>query len=393
MKARTIALAAAFALASALPALAADKVKIGYVTTLSKGPAAIGKQMQDAVELALDHLGKKMGGLPVEIVYVDDEFDPEVGKLRSEELVKKDKVDFVSGFIWSNVLLQARQPIFKANTFLISSNAGPHELAGKECSPWFFSTSWQNDQMPEAMGKYMTDAGIKRVYILSPNYPAGRDMAAGFKRTYKGEIVGETLTPWPQHADWSAEFAKIRATEPKPDAVFVFYPGGAGVNFVKQYAQSGLKEQIPLYNVFTTDSTTLKAQGDAALGLLSTMSWGPDLQNDANKRFVADFKKKYGYIPSFYAAQAYDSIMLIASAVKAVNGKIEDKDAVRKALKASDFASVRGQVKFNNNHYPIENFYIQEVVKDADGNYDTRIKGTVLLAHADAYGAKECKMK
>ncbi|MGE0273291.1 MAG: ABC transporter substrate-binding protein, partial [Alphaproteobacteria bacterium] len=240
---------------------------------------------------------------------------------------------------------------------------------------------------------YMTDAGIKRVFVLSPNYPAGRDMVAGFKRYFKGEIVGEILTPWPQHADWSAEFAKIRATQPKPDAVFVFYPGGAGVNFVKQYAQSGLKETIPLYNVFTTDSTTLKAQGDAALGLLSTMSWGPDLQNDANKRFVADFKKKYGYIPSFYAAQAYDSIMLIASAVKAVNGKIEDKEAVRKALKASDFASVRGQVKFNNNHFPIENFYIQEVVKDADGNYDTRIKGTVLLAHADAYGAKECKMK
>ncbi|MFO0998443.1 MAG: ABC transporter substrate-binding protein [Alphaproteobacteria bacterium] len=386
-----LALAVLGALGSA-QAHAAEKIKIGFVTTLSKAPAIIGKHMQDAVELALDHLGRKVGGLPAEIVYVDDEFDPEIGKLRAEELIKKDKVDFVSGFIWSNVLLQARQPIFKSETFLIGSNAGPHELAGKECSPYFFSTSWQNDQTPEAMGKYMTDAAVKRVFILSPNYPAGKDMVAGFKRFYKGEVVGEILTPWPQHADWSAEFAKIRATEPKPDAVFVFYPGAAGVNFVKQYAQSGLKDSMPLFAVYTTDGTTLKAQADAALGVLSTLFWSPDLKNAANEKFVADFKKKYGYIPSFYAAQSYDSIMLIDSAVRATGGKIEDKAAMRAALTKADFKSVRGPFKFNTNHFPIQNFYIQEVVKDSEGNYDTRIRGTVLLNHADSY-AKECKMK
>jgi branched-chain amino acid transport system substrate-binding protein len=389
MKAGMLALAMALAVT---PAFAADKVKIGFITTQSKAGAAIGKHMTDAVELALDHLDRRVGGLPVEIFYKDDEMDPEVGKLRTEELIKKDRVDFVAGYIWSNVLLQSRHAVLRSDTFLISANAGPHELAGKDCSPYFFSTSWQNDQTPEAMGKYMTDAGFKRVFILSPNYPAGKDMVAGFKRFYKGEVASEILTPWPQHADWSAEFAKVRATNPKPDAVFVFYPGGAGINFVKQYAQSGLKEQIPLYAVYTTDATTLKAQGDSALGILSTMFWGADLKNDANQKFVGDFKKKYGYTPSFYAAQSYDAIMLIESAVRAVGGKIEDKEAVRGALRRADYKSVRGPYKYNNNHFPIENFYLQEVVKDANGELDTRIKSTVLANHADSY-AKDCPMK
>lgn len=391
MKIRIAAAVAALAVFSA-PSHAADKIKIGFVTTLTKAPAIIGKHMQDAVELALDHLDRKIGGLPTEVVYKDDEFDPEIGKLRAEELVKRDRVDFVAGFIWSNVLLQARHAVLRSETFLISSNAGPHELAGKECSPYFFSTSWQNDQTPEAMGKYLNDNAVKRVFVISPNYPAGKDMVAGFKRAYKGETSGEVLTPWPQHNDWSAEFARIRAINPRPEAVFAFYPSGAGINFVKQYAQSGLKELIPLYTVFTTDSTTLRAQGDAALGIQSTMFWGPDLPNETNAKFVGDFKKKYGYIPSFYAAQSYDSIMLIDSAVRAVKGKIEDKDAVRAALRRADFKTVRGFMRFNTNHFPIQNFYLQEVVKAPDGGFDTRIKGVVLNAHADAYG-KECPMK
>ena len=390
MTVRLLPLGLALALLAA-PAAAADTLKIGFVTTLSKGPAVIGQHMKDAVELALDHLGRKVGGLETEIIYKDDEFDPEVGKLRAEELVKSDRVDFVSGFIWSNVLLQARQPVLKSQAFLISSNAGPSQLAGKECSPNFFSTSWQNDQTPEAMGKYLTDSGVGRVYILAPNYQAGKDMVSGFKRFYKGEIAGEILTPWPDHADWSAEFAKIRAAVPRPDAVFVFYPGGAGIKFVKQYAQSGLKEQYPLYSVFTSDETTLKAQGDAALGMLSTAFWSPDLENEINARFVGEFKKTYGYLPSFYAAQSYDSIMLIDSAVRAAKGVLGDKDALRAALRRADFKSVRGPFKFNKNHFPIQNFYLQEVVKDAEGNLTTKIKATVLSAHADSH-AGECPM-
>ena len=389
MTTRILAIAAALALFAA-PASAADKIKIGFVTTLTKAPAVIGKHMQDAVELALDHLNRRVGGLPTEVVFKDDEFDPEIGRLRTEELIKRDRADVVMGYIWSNVLLQSRQAVLRNETFLISTNAGPHELAGKDCSPYFFSTSWQNDQTPEAMGKYLSDNNVKRVFVIAPNYPAGRDMIAGFKRSYKGELAGEIMTPWPQHNDWSAEFARVRAA--RPDAVFAFYPGGAGINFVKQFHQSGLKGVTTLYTVFTTDGTTLKAQGDAALGIQSTSFWSPDLNNEANNKFVADFKKKYGYIPSFYAAQSYDGIMLLDSAVRAVKGKIEDKDAMRAALRRADFKSVRGYYRYNNNHFPIQNFYLQEVIKDGAGEFDTRTKGAILTSHADSY-AKDCPMK
>ncbi|MBT6119713.1 MAG: ABC transporter substrate-binding protein [Rhodospirillaceae bacterium] len=368
-----------------------EKVTVGFVTTLSKGPAIIGKHMQDAANLALEHAGGKLGDIETEIVFVDDEFDPEVGRLRTEELVKQNKADFVAGYIWSHVLLQSRAPILKAETFLISTNAGPHQMAGEECSPFFFSTSWQNDQTPEAMGEYLNQAGIKRIFVISPNYPAGKDMASGVRRTFKGEIVGEIFTPWPSHADWSAEFAKVRAADPKPEAVFAFYPGGAGIKFVKQYDQSGLKADFPLYTVFTTDTTTLGAQGDAALGMKATMFWSPDLDTPANKKFVADFEAKYGYTPSSYAAQTYDGIMLIDSAVRAVGGNLADKDAVRKALEAADFDSVRGGFKFNTNHFPIQNFYLREVVKDENGKLMTKIVATVLENAEDAY-AKDCKM-
>jgi branched-chain amino acid transport system substrate-binding protein len=369
----------------------ADKVTVGFVTTLSKGPAIIGKHMQDAVNLALEHAGGKLGGIETEIIFADDEFDPEVGRLRTEELVEQNKADFIAGYIWSNVLLQSRAPVLKAETFLISTNAGPHQLAGAECSPFFFSTSWQNDQTPEAMGEYLNQAGIKRIFVISPNYPAGKDMAAGVRRTFKGEIVGEVFTPWPGHADWSAEFANVRAIDPKPEAVFAFYPGGAGVKFVKQYDQSGLKNEIPLYTVFTTDTTTLEAQGDAALGMKATMFWSPDMDNPTNKKFVSEFEKKYGYTPSSYAAQTYDGIMLIDSAVRAVGGDLSDKDAVRKALEAADFSSVRGPFKFNTNHFPIQNFYLREVVKGDDGKLMTKIVATVIENGEDAY-AKDCKM-
>lgn len=369
----------------------ADKVTLGFVTTLSKGPAIIGKHMQDAVNLALDHVGGKLGGIETEVIFADDEFDPEVGRLRTEELVQQNKVDFVAGYIWSNVLLQSRAPVLKSETFLVSTNAGPHQLAGEECSPFFFSSSWQNDQTPEAMGEYLNQAGIKRIYIVSPNYPAGKDMASGVRRTFKGEIVGEVFTPWPGHADWSAEFANIRAMDPKPEAVFAFYPGGAGVKFVKQYDQSGLKADIPLFTTFTTDTTTLEAQGDAALGMKTTSFWSQDLDNPANKKFVEEFEKKYGYTPSFYAAQSYDGIMLIDSAIRAVGGDLSDKDALRKALEAADFSSVRGGFKFNTNHFPIQNFYLREVVKDDSGKLAFKTVATVIENGEDAY-AKDCKM-
>ncbi|HET9716961.1 MAG TPA: ABC transporter substrate-binding protein [Pseudolabrys sp.] len=379
-------------LLAAGPAAAQNKsVKIGFVSTFSGPTAVIGNNMRDSFELALDHLGRKMGGLPVEVIYEDDTLKPEVGKQKTEKLIESDKVDFIVGYIWSNVLLASIKPAVDSKTFLITSNAGPHQIAGEQCSPYIFSTSWQNDQTPQAMGLYMNQKGVKTVFLIGPNYAAGKDMLAGVASTFKGKVVGQELTTWPSQLDFSAELAKAKAAN--PDAIFVFYPGKAGVQFLSQYAQAGLKGKIPLYTAFTIDELSLPLQKELALGVPGAQEWVNDLPNEANKKFVADFEKKYpGKKPSFYGAQTYDAANLIASAVIATKGNLSDKAAVQKALEKADFKSVRGNFKFGNNHIPVQNFYLQDVVKDAKGDYVLKTVATIVKDDQDRFHDK-CPMK
>jgi branched-chain amino acid transport system substrate-binding protein len=373
------------------PATAQQKsVKIGFVSTFSGPTAVIGNDMRNSFELALDHLGRKMGGLPVEVVYEDDQQKPEVGVQKTLKLIESDKVNFVAGYIWSNVLLASLRPVIESQTFLISANAGPSQIAGELCSPYFFSTSWQNDQTPMAMGEYMNQKGVQNVFLIGPNYAAGKDMLTGVRATFKGRVVAEELTKWPEQLDFSAELSKVRAA--KPDAVFVFYPGAAGVQFLTQYSQAGLKGQIPLYTAFTIDSISLPLQKDLALGVPGTQQWVNDLPNDANKKFVADFRAKHKNYPSFYGAQSYDAANLVNSAVVAVNGDLAKKDAMRDAMRKASYASVRGPYRYGNNHFPIQNFYLQDVVKDADGNLTLKTVATIVKDSQDKFHDK-CPMK
>ena len=373
------------------PVWAQDSVKIGFVSTFSGSQAAIGEDMRRSVELALEHLGGKMGGKKIEVVYEDDQFKPDVGKARSEKLVQQDKVDFIVGYIWSNVLLASLKTVTdEGDTILISANAGPSQIAGELCNKNFFSTSWNNDQTPMAMGEYLNSKGVKSLYVVGPNYAAGKDMLAGVKRTFKGEIKGEDLTKWPDQLDFSAELAKVGAA--KPDGVFIFYPGAHGVQFLTQYVQAGLKGKVPLYQVFSIDAITLPQQKDAALGTLGAQEWVNDLPNEQNKRYVADFKKKHGVYPSYYGAQSYDSIMLIASAAEALKGDISNKDKVRAEMKKANFKSLRGDFKYNTNQFPIQNFYIQEAVKDAGGMMTVKTIATAVKDAKDPYYEK-CPMK
>jgi branched-chain amino acid transport system substrate-binding protein len=365
------------------------KVKIGFVNTFSGPNAFIGNDERDGFELALDHLGRKMGGLQVETFYEDDQMKPDIGRQVTEKLVQVHKVDFITGFNWSNVLLASLKPAVDSKTFLISGNAGPSQIAGELCSPYFFSTSWQNDQTPMAMGETLNRRGVRTLYLLAPNYAAGKDMAAGVKQTFKGEILGEDYTRWPGQLDFSAELSKIRAA--KPDAVWIFYPGQAGAQLFQQYAQAGLQGQIPLYSVFTVDALTLPLVKDLALGHMSTQSWVQDLDNPTNKRFVEDFRKRYGRYPTYYAAQHYDAAMLIDSAVTKAKGNLSDKEAVRDALRKAGFNSVRGKFTFNTNHFPIQDFYLQEVVKDRTGELTMRNLGVILKDSKDSYFTK-CPM-
>jgi branched-chain amino acid transport system substrate-binding protein len=386
---RAIVTATALALVAG-PAMAQQKtVKIGFISTFSGPTAAIGNDMRNALELGLDHHGRKLGGLPVEVIYEDDQQKPEVGVQKTRKLIESDNVDFIAGYIWSNVLLASLKTLVDSKTMTVDANAGASPLSGTLCSPYVFSVSWNNDQTPEAMGLYMNQKGVKTAFLIGPNYAAGKDMLAGLKLTYKGEIVGEEYTRWPDQLDFSAELSKARAA--KPDAIYVFYPGGAGVQFITQYVQAGLKGQIPLYTVFTIDELSLPRLKDLAVGIPGAQEWVNDLPYEANKKFVADYIAKYKSRPSFYGAQTYDAVSLIDSAVTAVKGNLADKEGMRKEMEKADFKSVRGNFKFGNNHIPIQNFYLQDVVKEGD-DYVLKTVATIVKDDQDRFH-DQCPMK
>jgi branched-chain amino acid transport system substrate-binding protein len=375
----------------AMPAAAQQKLKIGFITTMSGPQGIIGKHMKDSVELAVEHLGGKVGGLPVEIVYGDDQTKPDVGVQIANDMLKRDQVDIMAGIIWSNVMMAVMPVVTGAGKIMVGANAGASPLAGSQCNERYFSASWNNDQSPEAMGKFLQDSNVKDLYVLAPNYQAGKDMVAGLKRYYKGNIVEEIYTKLGQQ-DYQAEITQLRAKNPK--AVFAFYPGGMGVQFVRQYHQAGLRERIPLYTVFTVDETTLPAIKDAAIGQYEARFWSPDMDNAASKKYVGDFRKKFGYTPSFYGAQSYDALLLIDSAVKAVKGKVSDTNGMVAAMRKANYNSIRGQFKFNNNHHPIQDFYLLKAVKDGGTpeGVAMKIEKKVFEDHKDAY-YKDCKMK
>jgi len=355
--------------------------------TLSGPAAVLGEHGRDGFLLAVEKLGGKLGGMDTEVIVVDDERKPDVAVNKAKELVERDGVDFVVGPIFSNILIAIMKPVTEGGAILISPNAGTSNFAGAECNKNFFVTSYQNDQVHEVLGKYAQDKGYKRMFLMAPNYQAGKDAIAGVKHSFKGEVVNEAYTPL-GNMDFSAELAQIAAEQ--PDAVYAFMPGGMGVNLVKQYRQAGL-ENIPFLSAFTVDETTLPAQQDAAVGFYGGANWAPNLDNPLNKEFVAAFEKKIDRVPGTYAAQAYDAAMLIDSAVKAVNGDLSDKDALIAAMEKADFKSVRGDFSFGPNHYPIQDFYLVQVGKRDDGKYQTQIVEKIFDDYADNYAA-DCKM-
>ncbi|MFZ6780128.1 ABC transporter substrate-binding protein [Undibacterium sp. Ji83W] len=371
-------------------AFAADKVKVGMVTTLSGAGAGLGVDIRDGFSLAMKHLDNKFGNLPVEVITGDDQQNPDATKQLVDKLIKKDKVDLMTGIVFSNLMLAVGPTIFGAKVHYISANAGPSQYAGEQCNPYFFNVAWQNDSLHEAVGKQVNDKGFKNVALVAPNYPAGKDALTGFKRYYKGKVAEEIYTKLGQ-LDYATELAQIRGL--KPDAVYIFLPGGMGINFIKQFVDAGLSKNAQLFGPgFSADEDIIKAVGAPMLGMFNASQWGHDMDNPQNKRFVGDFQKEYGRLPSLYASQGYDAAMLMDSAVRGVKGKIEDKDALGKAIKAANFKSVRGDFKFNSNHYPVQNYYARIISKDAQGRVTNKILSPVFTNHPDAYVAS-CKMQ
>ncbi|UWQ43550.1 ABC transporter substrate-binding protein (plasmid) [Leisingera aquaemixtae] len=371
------------AMAAAVPALAAAAqadTKIGMITTLSGGGAGLGVDVRDGFMLAIEQDGRD----GVEVVIEDDQRKPEAAVQIADRMIQSEKVDIMTGIIWSNLAMAVVPAATAQGVFYLSPNAGPSALAGKRCHQNYFNVAWQNDNLHEAAGAYANEAGLKNSFILAPNYPAGQDALTGYKRMYEGELAGEIYTKLGQ-TDYAAEIAQIRASG--ADSVYFFLPGGMGISFLKQYAGSGV--DLPVVGpAFSFDQGILQAVGDAALGVKNTSQWNKDIDNEANAEFVVSFQEKYGRLPSLYASQGFDTANLILSALD--KAEPADQDAFRAALKAADFASVRGSFKFGDNHHPIQDIYVREVIKEGDV-FTNKIIATGLKDHADAYGG-ECKM-
>jgi branched-chain amino acid transport system substrate-binding protein len=363
-------------------------VRIGLVAVLTGPQAALGTHLRDGFLLGMRHLENRLGNRPAEVLVIDDELRPDVAVTKVRAALERDRCDFIVGVVFSNILQAIMRPVTETNTFLISTNAGPSTFAGRGCNPFFFTTSYNNDQVHSVMGQAAQDEGHRRVFLMTPNYQAGRDAMAGFKSRFKGEVVDEVYVPL-NHLDFSAELARIAAA--RPDALFTFMPGGLGVNLVRQYRQAGLAS-IPFLSTFTVDEATLPAQGEAAEGFFSAAPWAPNMDNEANRRFVRDFEATYNYIPASYAAQAYDAAMLLHSAVGRVGGDLADRNALREAIRAADFRSVRGGFRFGTNHYPIQDHWLLKVVRRPDGRFQTETVRKVLENDVDPYAA-ECRMR
>jgi branched-chain amino acid transport system substrate-binding protein len=387
---RILVLLVVMAMLAAVPALAMEPVKIGMITTLSTKAGYLGEEIRDGFQLAIDQEGGKLGGVPVELLVDDDGRKPEKAKQIADRFIQRDKVKILTGIVFSNVAIAVVPKVVRQDVLYISPNAGPSLLAGKGCHKNYFNVAYQNDNLDEVVGQYVTDAGFKNVYLLAPNYPAGKDHLAGFKRFYKGNIAGEVYTKLGQ-SDYAAEIAALRAA--KPDAVFFFLPGGMGINFLKQYAQAGLNQSIPVFGpAFSFDERLLQAVKDAALGVKNGSQWTHDLDNPANRQFVAAFRKAYGRTPTLYASQGYDAARLLGSALKQVDGDVTKLDALRQAIRQADFPTVRGKFAFAPNQHPVQDLYIREVVKDTDGNYTNKTLKAVFTDRSNVY-VEQCKMK
>jgi branched-chain amino acid transport system substrate-binding protein len=378
--------ATALAALLATSAVAAQSATIGFMAPLSGPQALVGQDQVDGFMLALEQLGGKLGGQATSILKEDDQLKPEIGQQIVRKLIDKDKVDAIVGLSFSNVLMGSLPRLAESGVVAIATNAGPSPIAGAQCKPNVFSMAWQNDGAAEAMGKFAQDRGIKRVYLMAPNYQAGKDMLAGFKRFYKGEVVDEAYTQVNQ-PDYSAEIAQLQSA--KPDAVFVFYPGGMGINFVKQMSQAGLGGKLPLYSVFTVDGTTLPSLGDTAAGAISGAMYDASLDTPENRKFVAAFEAKYKRTPSLYAAAGFDAANLLDLGLRKAGGDPKKLAASVKAA-GGEFKSVRGPFKFGANNMPVQNYYAFETVRTS-GTVTTKQIGTPLAAHADSY-ASLCKL-
>lgn len=365
-----------------------DVVKLGIVTSLTGQNSAAARDLIDGVKLGIKRLNGQIAGMKTELSTADDQEKPEIAREEAARMVESKGVEFLTGPITTNLVKSVIQPVTDAGGFFLSTGAGPSAMAGKDCEPNFFVTTFENVTYGEVTGQAANDLGLKNIALLQWNSPGARDLANGFKKQFKGTVDLEIYTP-PSQLDFAGEIGKLRTVH--PDGYYFFFPSQLLANFMKQLNQFDVgKDMKGLSYYISIDPVMLQQLGDIVFGQYITTYYSTSLDNPANKDFVDDFKKEYGNGPGLYAAHGYDLVTLLDHALKTVRGRLNDRDAVRKALEAVKFESVRGSFKFNTNHFPIENFYLTQIVRAPDGSLTYKVLKTY-PNKADSFAAK-CKM-
>lgn len=390
MKRFAVGLAFSLALVTAVQAQSPEKIRLGFIAAHSGALNLLGAEQRRGLDVALEHLGNRIGGVPVELVTGDSKTNPSATVQELSRLIEKEKVHILLGLTGSNEILAAIKPITEAKVFFIGSNGGPAHAAGEGCSPFYFNASFQNEQLTEGMGEFMMKKGVKRLYLTGMDYEAGHEHTNAARKGYKGEVVAHVFTPINQ-VDFASDIAKIRASG--ADGVFAFYPGGPGIAFTRQWAQAGMQRKVPLYsNIALSEPLVFQAQGKTALGITVSGVYFAALDNPQNRKFVESFRAKFDRDPASFAAMTYDAVMLLDSAVREVKGNIGNQDAFRAALKKANFQSVRGPFRFNTNQQPIQNTYVGVVEARKDGSLYIKPVGEIRELAPDSFAAK-CPMK
>jgi len=370
--------AAAIALGIAAPQAAwsqsGDPIKIGFLTVRTGALAAGGKQMEEGIQLFLKERNYTIAGRKVELIIQDTGGNPAGAKTKTQDLVERSKVDVIIGPLAAFEAIAIDDYIRQTKTPIVSCSAAAEDLTQRKPNPWFVRTAASSGQPNHAIGEYAAkELKYKRVAIIADDFAYGHETAGAFQRVFEengGKVVQRIFTPL-NVPDYGGYISQIKGNV---DAVYAGFAGANGFRFLRQYREYGLKMPV-IGSMTTADEGILKQMGDEAIGVTTGGWYSAAIDSPENKRFVAAVNKEYGADPGYYTLGAYSAGVLVEQAVKAVNGKVEDKEAFMKALRnPGTVKDPRGEWTMDEYGNPVMPAYIRKVEKKDGKLVNTVVK-------------------
>lgn len=350
-------------------------VKVGLLVAESGVYSSVGRDMANGFKLYLEQHGNKLGGKKVDLVTVDEGGTPQSGVAGVTRLVQQDQVDTLVGIVAGPTAAGGRDIIDSAGVPTLMGNTGSVALGKDEKSDWIWRASYDNGDPGRALGSYMAqDPSAGKFFLIGSDYSGGHETLGGFKQTFPADrIAGELYTPFGTTSDYSSYLSQIRASGAQN--VFCFYAGGEAIEFTKQFNQFGLSGKVNLYSAgFLTEGAALDAEGQAALGVYNATRYNWDIDTPVNKKFEPAYEKKYGNVPTVYAATMYDVGVMLDKALGNVKGSVS-RQAINDAIKnLGTVQGARGSLHFDSTHTVVQNHYLTQVKQTDKGLRNVTLK-------------------